>query len=238
MKIIKITYFQISDSCSNSSCGSKSESVVETSRLAPQCWHEQVGQSLLNHGSSYTSLPNKRSPNMECLECHGRPRNGHLLYSMLPYITLQSSDKAGTHPIIAHDNERDWNIPRQQNGRKFVHFHDGKKTILQQQAYPPKVVCTTGSPVTIHELQASPVHKGMSRVRYNYHSPRKPPRSYSQTSLTKNPTTRGSYSSLCSSASQPYSHTTRGTAEWVCPQAPLAEDEVKDAYALLKPNGG
>lgn len=213
---------------------------MEVSRLAPQCCHEPISHSRLNHGSSYTSLPSRGSPNLDPIEWHGRPRNGHLPTNTPCYVTnhLQSSDDPRTYSFVPHTNENDWHIPRQQNGRKFVHFQDGQKKVLQQHPNPPKMQRPAGSPVMIRELQASPVHRYKTRARYNYQPPRKPPRSYSQTSLTKSPVTRGSYTSLCSSASQPYGHMSRGPAEWSCPQAPLAEDEVKDAYALIQPKGG
>lgn len=201
----------------------------------PQCWHERVDHARLNHGSSYTSLPSRGSPNLDPLKCHRRTRNGHLPSSTPRQATHHppSSDETGSYLMVARSDECEWNIPRQPNGRKFVHFQDGKKKVIQQQ----QATCVVAAPITIHELQASPANLGKSGARYNFHTPRKPPRTFSQTSLTKSPATRGSFTSLCS-ASQPYPHTIRSTSEWDCPQAPLAEDEVKDAYAFLQPSGG
>ncbi|XP_050731613.1 nephrin-like isoform X2 [Eriocheir sinensis] len=232
---------QISDSCSsNSSCGSKADSVVEVCHFSPQCWHEQVGKTRLNQGSSLTSLPSNGSPNLDPLKGPYRSRNGLVSSNAPRHITSHphSSIEGGFYPMIVRGNECDCYIPQRQNRRKFVHFQDGKKQVLQQHIYPPKETYVVAAPVAMHDLQASPINKGKTRSRYNFHPPRKPPRTFSQTSLTKSPATGDSFTSLCSSVSQPYSHTTRGAVEWDCPQAPLAEDEVKDAYALLQPSGG
>lgn len=213
--------------------------MVEVSHFSPQCWHEEIAQTRLNQGPSLTSLPRNGSLILNPLESPHRPRNGFLSSTAPRHLTVHPSNsvETGLHPTIACGNEYDWNTQRHQRRRKFVHFQDGKKKVLQYMC-PPMEEYAVATPVAMHELQLSPVNTAKSRAKYNFNPPRKPPRALSQTSLTKSLATGDSFTSLCSSASQPYSSTTRGTVEWNCPQAPLAEDEVKDAYVLLHPSEG
>ncbi|MPC55785.1 Neural cell adhesion molecule 1-B [Portunus trituberculatus] len=205
----------VSDSWSDSSCDCKAETMVEVSELNQQCWPRQNGKVQANSRADYFTVPTRTSPRQSPLDSHVLlPQNGNLC-STPCHVTCPPPD---THVVIGHGNGCGGKILEHQRKRNLIPFKNIEKKVVLQ-----------------HELQTRPTNRNNGRGKYELlHTARKPPRTFSQTSLPSCPPTRGSYMSLCSSSSQPVPHIviSEDPSEWRCPRAPLAVDEVQDAYVL------
>lgn len=196
---------------------------MEVSKPNRQCWSVQDGQIQTNTRQSYTALPSTVSPQLTPFDSHVLlPRNGNL-FSSTPCHASCLPWSADSMTVDSNESSR--NILDHQHNRNLVPFKDTEKTVILQHP---------GYLVTTQEPQVCPMNKGNRRARYElFYAPRKPPRTFSQTSLTNGLATCSSFTSRSS-----HKTTSGDPTEWECPQVPLAEDEVKDAYTLSQPNGG